>query len=89
MPRAGGQSQDERRRGSSRSNAAPEYRKSQSRRRSFLVQPQPVGSHWTGDVLQMLLAGVIQRHVGLALQLIVGLARDEDAAGLGQLLKPR
>ena len=51
------------------------------------VQPHPVGPHRPGDVLDLLLAGELQRQPEPALEVVVGGAGDQHAAGLAQLLQ--
>ena len=53
------------------------------------IEPDTVGTHQSLDVLDPLLAGKLQRQVELALELIVGGAGDDHAAGLGELLQAR
>ena len=57
------------------------------RRRRSPVEPHPVRPHRPRDVLDPLLAGELQRQAELALELVVGGARDQHAARLAQLLQ--
>ena len=51
------------------------------------VQPHPIRPHRPGDVLDLLLAGELQRQPEPALQVVEGRAGDQHAAGLAQLLQ--
>ena len=51
------------------------------------VHPDAVGADRPADVLDPLLAGKVERQAELALQLVVGRARDQHAARLAELLQ--
>ena len=53
------------------------------------TQSNAIGAHRPGDVLDLLVADELQRQVELALQVVVGGARDEHAAGIAKLLQAR
>ena len=58
-------------------------------RRRRAAEQRAVDLHRPRDVLQLLLAGVLEVHVDLAAHLPVGIVRHADAAGLGDAFKPR
>ncbi len=50
---------------------------------------QAIGVNWPGDVLQVLLAHVLERQSDLAADFFVHFGRDANPAGLGNRLEPR
>ena len=53
------------------------------------VRDDAVDAHAAGDVLQLMLAEVLEREFELAVHLVVDLGRDADAAWLGERLDAR
>ena len=53
------------------------------------VEPHPISAHRLGNVLDLLLAGKIERQAQFAAQLIVGRAGEQHAARIAELLQPR
>ena len=58
-------------------------------RRARPVPHHGIGSHRTGDILEILLAQIGELDLDLAADLIVGRRRDADATGFCDALKPR
>ena len=58
-------------------------------RRGLRAEPDAPGAHRLGDVLQRLLAQVVEGDLDLAADLPVRVVRHADAAGLGNAFQPR
>ena len=61
----------------------------QSKAVAVAAQSNTIGAHGPGDVLDLLVADELQRQAELALEVVVGGARDEHAAGIAKLLQAR